>query len=61
MRSFGLVVRFAPAVADSLDSPKGGELVTELTSSRSNTTNGDATAASGADEAAGVELWIAAS
>ena len=37
------VGRFAPAVACSLTSVKGGEPATELTSSRSNTTNGDAT------------------
>ena len=37
------VGRFAPAVACSLASLKGGEPATELTSSRSNTTNGDAT------------------
>jgi hypothetical protein len=35
--------RFAPAVAVPLASSKGGEPATELTSSRSNTTNGDAT------------------
>ena len=35
--------RFAPAVAVSLASSKGSEPATELTSSRSNTTNGDAT------------------
>jgi hypothetical protein len=32
-----------PAVAVSLASPRGGEPATELTSSRSYTTNGDAT------------------
>ena len=37
--------RFAPAVACSLASVRGGEPATELTSSRSNTTNGDATLA----------------
>ncbi|MCA1678049.1 MAG: hypothetical protein LC777_03385, partial [Actinobacteria bacterium] len=36
--------RFAPAVAVPLASSKGGAAATELTSSRSNTTNGDATA-----------------
>jgi len=35
--------RFAPAVAVPLASWKGGEPATELTSSGSNTTNGDAT------------------
>lgn len=35
--------RFAPAVAVPLASLKSGEPATELTSSRSNTTNGDAT------------------
>ncbi len=35
--------RFAPAVAVPLASSKGGEPTTELTSSRSNTTHGDAT------------------
>jgi len=39
------VGRFAPAVAVPLASSKGGEPATELTSSRSNTTNGDATLA----------------
>jgi hypothetical protein len=38
--------RFAPAVAVPLASSKGGEPATELTSSRSNTTNGDATSVS---------------
>jgi hypothetical protein len=37
------VGRFAPAVAVSLASSKGSEPATEHTSSRSNTTNGDAT------------------
>jgi hypothetical protein len=35
--------RFAPAVAASLASKRSSEPTTELTSSRSNTTNGDAT------------------
>jgi hypothetical protein len=39
--------RFAPAVAASPASPKGNEPATEPTSSRSNTTNGDATARGG--------------
>jgi hypothetical protein len=38
----GYVGRFAPAAAVSLASSKGGEPATEFTSSRSNTTNGDA-------------------
>jgi hypothetical protein len=37
------VGRFAPALAVTLASIKGGEPTTVLTSSRSNTTNGDAT------------------
>jgi hypothetical protein len=37
--------RFAPAVAVPPASLKGGEPATELTPSRSNTTNGDATRA----------------
>jgi hypothetical protein len=37
------VGRFAPAVAVPLASSKGGEPATELTSSRSNTTDWDAT------------------
>ena len=37
------VGRFAPVVAVSLASLRGGEPATKLTSSRSNTTNGDAT------------------
>jgi hypothetical protein len=37
------VGRFAPAVAVPLAASRGGEPATELTSSRSNTTDGDAT------------------
>jgi hypothetical protein len=47
--------RFAPAVAVPLASVKGGKPATELTSSRSNTTNGDATSAS-ADAYAAMRL-----
>ena len=39
--------RFAPAVAVPLASSKGGEPATELTSTRSNTTSGDATSETG--------------